>query len=121
MTKYRNKFLDMDEVRMDLGGPEYIKFRDDIYGVDKNLLDSPGPSVVSINGLIASYAVTEFMVGVTNIRKPVTLATYRGDVAKVLVNTDSPEEDCYYCNNIRGKKEKADIEKYVRGNVGDWL
>jgi hypothetical protein len=60
--------LDQEEVRQDLASPSERRDRDRIYGVDRNFLDEAGPSVVSINGVIASLAVTEFMVTVTEIR-----------------------------------------------------
>jgi len=119
--------LDLAEVQQDLSGPEG---RDDfgaIYGVDRTLLGEPGPSVVSINALVASLAVTEFMVAVTGIRPPRRLLNYYGHLVphrsdrQVTVSADEPWLDCYYCKGIRGVGEKADVERYIRAGVGQWL
>lgn len=64
--------------------------------------EHPGPSVVSMNGVVASLAVTEFMVGVTGLRRPAPHLTYRGDRAVVRASTDQPEADCYYCTQLWG-------------------
>jgi hypothetical protein len=42
---------------------------DEIYGVDRAALDTGGPSVVSVNGVVASLAVTEFMAWRTGLRE----------------------------------------------------
>jgi hypothetical protein len=77
--------------------------------------------VVSINGVVASLAITEFIVGVTGIRPPHHLLTYYGHLGKVTVNTDEPRPDCYYCKGIRGYRARADVERYIRAGVGRWL
>lgn len=113
--------LDMEEVQDDLGGPQNHAVREAIYGIEKKYLNKSGPSVVSINGVIASLAVTEFVVAVTGIRKPILLASYRGQESKVVVSVDKPKVDCYYCKSIRGKQQEADVERYIRNGVGEWL
>lgn len=75
-------------------------------------------SVVSINGVVTSVAVTEFAVGVTGIRKPRRNITYYGHFGKVTDGTDEPRADCYYYNSIRGIKDKADIKRYITINTG---
>lgn len=74
-----------------------------IYGVDRAALHQAGPAVVSINGAVASLAVTEFMVHVTRLRDPVGQLTYRGDLATVRRSMDPPEEGCFYCAAWRGR------------------
>lgn len=59
-------------------------------------------------------AATEFMVAVTGMRKPTRLMKYRGDMSKVIVNTNPPRPDCPYCKGIRGKQCEADVERYLR-------
>jgi len=79
---------------------------DRIYGVDRAVLDAAGPMVVSVNGVVASLAVTEFIALVTNLRSRFRYVTYRGDVGIVAKNTDPPNPDCYYCaqwNRTKGK------------------
>jgi molybdopterin/thiamine biosynthesis adenylyltransferase len=48
---------------------------DKIYGIDRDALATTGPSVVSINGVIASLAVTEFMAWRTRLREPAATST----------------------------------------------
>ena len=68
-----------------------------IYGVQEDDLGGTGPSVVSINGVVASLGVTEWMVWTTGLRDPVPLLEYRGATGTVFVNRDNPRANCYYC------------------------
>jgi len=113
--------LDMDEAQRELGGPDAGKLRQAIYGVDKDELGRAGPSVVSINGVVASLAVTEFMVGVTGIREPHKLITYRGEMGRVLLSQDVPTADCFYCKGVWGQGDRADTQRYIRSGVGAFL
>lgn len=106
--------LDIAEVQEDLESPEARKTRKAIYGVPQESLNEAGPSVVSINGVIASLGVTEFMLWVTGIRLPKRLCTYHGNMGRVTINSDNPAPDCYYCKEIRGKEDAADVQRYLR-------
>jgi hypothetical protein len=66
------------------------------------------PSVVSLNGVIAFLAVTEFMVGVTGIRTPWSLLTYYGSSGTVRVWTDT-KAGCYYCRSVRLAGDRSSI------------
>lgn len=112
--------LDVDEAGRQLAGPEGEEQRRAIYGVATTLLAGGGPSVVSVNGVLASLAVTEFMAGVTGLRDPIPLLTYRGWAGIVSKRAD-PLPDCYYCGMVRGKREAADVERYLRDGVGEYL
>ncbi|MGO9320686.1 MAG: HesA/MoeB/ThiF family protein [Solirubrobacteraceae bacterium] len=70
---------------------------DAIYGIDRAALDDGGPSVVSVNGVVASLAVTEFLVWRTGLREPAGFLTYRGDLGTVGRRADPPREFCAYC------------------------
>jgi hypothetical protein len=113
--------LDIAEAQAELSGPEGKRNRDALYGVLPDLLDRVGPSVVSINCVIASLAVTEFMVAVTGIRAPKRLSTYYGHSGKVTVSSDEPAPDCYYCKGIRGKRDAVGVQDYIRKGVGVFL
>ncbi len=108
--------LDMTEAQRDLASPEERATRKALYGVEQELLGEKGPSVVSINGVIASLGVTEFMLWVTGVRLPQRLTTYRGQTGRVAVSTDDPAPDCYYCKGVRGKEEAANIQIYLSTN-----
>lgn len=107
--------LDLVEAQADLISPEAKRDRDAIYGVPRKLLHEAGPSVVSINGVVASLAVTEFMLLVTGtINKPKKPLTYRASQGLVTIKTDEPTQDCYYCKGLWGKRDDADVQRYLR-------
>ena len=112
--------LDVEEAARQIAGPDGTEQRRAIYGIDEDVLAGGGPSVVSVNGVVASLAVTEFMAGVTNLRAPVPLLIYRGWQGIV---SQRPEvrPDCYYCKGLRGHREAADVERYIREGVGRHL
>ena len=116
--------LDREEARRYLAGPLGQCQRLQIYGVDESEMERAGPSVVSINGVVGSLGVTEFMVGITEIRSPHGLLTYRGDLGKVISpgpDDHRPLPDCYYCGYVRGRGSRADVERYIREGVGVYL
>jgi molybdopterin-synthase adenylyltransferase len=80
---------------------------DKIYGVDRQLLGQTGPSVVSLNGVVASLGVTEFAVWVTGLREPQGLLTYRADRGTVGARSDSRETYCDYCER-RWRSSRSD-------------
>jgi hypothetical protein len=89
---------------------------DNVYGVHRLHLPDSGPSVVSINGTVASLAVTEFMVTVTGLRRPHRARNYNGKMAIVTIppdNISAKAEHCYYCKSIRGIRERANLQKYL--------
>ena len=113
--------LDLAEAQEDLMGTSNRADRDRLYGVKKAMLGHSGPSVVSINGVVASLGVTEFMVAVTGIRTPKGLLMYRGQRGTVSLSNELPVLDCYYCRGLRGKRDIADVQRYIRAGVGEYL
>jgi len=110
--------LDVAEAQTDLMNPEVKHDQDTVYGVPRRYLGGAGPSVVSINGVIASLAVTEFMLLVTGLRTtPKRLITYRGHTGGVSVSTDEPKPDCYYCIGLRGKGDAANVHRYLGSGI----
>jgi hypothetical protein len=105
--------LDLDEAASDLASPESRRDREDIYGVPSDAITGAGPAVVSLNGVIASLGVTEFMLGLTGIRNPQSFLVYRGSRGVVSVNADAPSPDCYYCDHVRGSGDGASLNRYV--------
>jgi len=102
--------IDAAEAGLELGPDAARKERDKIYGLHRNVLGQTGPSVVSINGVVASLAVTEFMVEVTGVRRANRLSTYRGDLGKVFVSVDAPSPDCFICKGLWGQGAAANLE-----------
>jgi molybdopterin/thiamine biosynthesis adenylyltransferase len=107
--------LDIAEAQADLESPDGRLNHQEIYGIPTTALSQAGPSVVSINGVIASIAVTEFMVGVTGIRPSKRFINYRGDLERVTYKED-PAADCYYCQGIKGKGDAANVQRYIKRN-----
>lgn len=105
--------LDRSEASRELAGPAQLDERKAIYGVDLEHFEKAGPSIVSINGVIASLAVTEFMVEVTGLREANTLIKYYGDRGIVTNSNDNGKDDCYYCVKIRGQGDSADVDRYI--------
>jgi molybdopterin/thiamine biosynthesis adenylyltransferase len=106
--------LDKRDVRRYFESEEQRDREDAVYGIDRQALDTRGPSVSPINGVVAGLAATEFMVGVTGLRRPTRLQEYRAWESKVVVNTDFPRPDCLHCNGTRGTGAGADVERYLR-------
>ena len=74
----------------------------------------PAPSVVTLNGIIANLATTEFLVMVTGIREPNRKLTYRGMNGSVKVSTDQRKPGCYICEFLVGRGDAVDVGRYAR-------
>lgn len=88
--------LDQNEIRAYTESPEKRADRAATYGVPNTALDRAGPSVVTVNGVVASFAATELMVLVTGIRAPRAHTEWRGHSQQLLQHTDR-EKGCFYC------------------------
>ncbi|MBI3632552.1 MAG: ThiF family adenylyltransferase [Candidatus Vogelbacteria bacterium] len=104
--------LDQNEIRRGFSTDTEKNIDDRMYGVSQELLDGSGPSVVSINGAVASLAVTEFMVWRTGIRVPKKLLKYYGRKAEIRQSRDTPLKDCYYCKGIYKLKDVGQLRNY---------
>ena len=76
---------------------------------------------MSINGVVASLGVTEFMVAVTGLRPSKPVITYYGKMGRLTSPADAPAPDCYYCLDAKGLGDRADVQHYVRESVGAFL
>lgn len=97
--------IDHEEVRIYFESPEAKNDREEIYGINKDDLGDSGPSVVNLNGILASLATTEFMIYMTGLRKPKKFLNYNGKMGTLNNRTDNPNEGCYYCNSVRGSEK----------------
>ena len=86
-----HELLDPAEAGMDLLSDKQRKNREAIYGMPVGSLAAAGPSVVSINGVVASLGVTEFMLAVSGIRDPRGVLTYDGNRGVVLAKSAPPK------------------------------
>lgn len=105
--------LDLVEAREDLESVAARKDRANLYGMRPEDIAEVGPSVVSINGVVASLAVTEFAVAASGLREPHRLLTYRGDLGRVTISADKPAGNCYYCRETYGLEDQADVQRYL--------
>ena len=96
--------LDQEQIARDTMSPEQRAADARIYGIASDSLEGTGPAVVSINGTVASIAVTEFMVLATGIREPASYLTYRGDLTRITKSVDQPQDGCWYCTQLWDSK-----------------
>lgn len=89
--------LDEDAIRRAAQTEEQRAEDDRIYGVRRGALGGAGPSVVSINGVVASVAATEFMVWATGMRDPRRYLVYRAERGIITLPSDQPLEHCPFC------------------------
>lgn len=76
------------------------------------------PAVISLNTTIAGLAVTEFIMLFTGIRKPERMLTYKGMPRGVVTATnDAKRPNCLVCNSLVGKRDKADLKRYLRSGL----
>ena len=109
--------IDMDQAREELLSSEARAIhRAHGYGLGD---DVPAPSVISLNGVIANLAITEWLFMVTGFREPnrfVRYVAYRDGDPKnrnVVVREDRRRPDCYTCGYLVGKREEANIFRYA--------
>ncbi len=100
--------LDQNEIQDYFASPEQRADQLAVYGVPERSLGDGGPSVITVNGVVASIAATEMMVLVTEIRTPIAHQEWRGDEGRLIPVVDR-EEDCYYCGlrPINSQKDLA--------------
>ena len=94
--------LDQRLIRLEQMNDIELETERRLYGLDGDLLGSTGPAVVSVNGVIASMAVTEFMAHATSIRPPAPQLIYRADIPRVTISKDVPRSGCPYCARWAG-------------------
>ena len=86
--------LDDTDVRRFLASEGMRENEAAAYGVSANALLEVGPSVVSVNGTVASLGITAFMKIVTGQVLPYTTLTYRGDQGTVSRRVNEGHADC---------------------------
>ncbi len=94
--------LDQEEMRRESKTPAQREAHERIYGVRQGALAGTGPMVVSVNGVVASIAITEFMVLRTGMRELHSYLIYHGAQQVIRHSLDTPESGCYYCDGTWG-------------------
>jgi molybdopterin/thiamine biosynthesis adenylyltransferase len=90
--------LDQHLIRLEQMTDAELETERRLYGLNSDLLGGTGPAVVSVNGVVASTAVTKFMAHVTGIRPAAPQLVYRGDIPRVTLSKDLGRAGCPYCS-----------------------
>lgn len=107
--------LDENDVRRYLSSSGELENEAAAYGVPKSsLAPRTGPSVATINGIVAGLGVTEFWAAVTKLRPTHRITTYLGIESVLRKSTDVPGPNCYYCNLVRGSGDRAGVDRHLR-------
>jgi molybdopterin/thiamine biosynthesis adenylyltransferase len=113
--------LDSEEVRRSLRPPEARALEEAIYGVPRGALADVGPSVVALNGIVASLAVTEYLKYITGVLPAAQgVLRYRGRVGRVFLEAGRANESCPYCDTS-ATPEQIDWERHLRQGLGRWV
>lgn len=103
--------IDREIAKTELESPPEKEFRQRHgYGLGN---EAPAPAVVSLNGIIANLAVTEFLMLVTKMRPYNRKLSYKGMQGAVFVSRDKKREGCIICEGLAGKRESANIKRYA--------
>jgi len=94
--------LDQRLIRLEQMTDTELETERRLYGLKGDLLGGTGPAVVSVNGVVASMAVTEFMAHATGIRPPAPQLVYRADIPRITLSKDIPRPGCPYCARWTG-------------------
>jgi len=109
-----SSLLRQDEVSAWLDRRVDREFHRNVYGQQVQEQVDSGPSVVSVNGVIASLGVTELMVAIAGIRQPVRHRRYLGSCCAVTApDTVSAHHECPICQGVVGKGDDADIDRFL--------
>jgi len=103
--------IDLEAAKQALESPEERAYREKHgYGLGPQ---ARSPSVVSMNGVVSSLAVGEFIALVTGLRPPERMLTYHGMRGVVTKSSDTKRPECRICNDLVGKRDAADIMRFV--------
>jgi molybdopterin/thiamine biosynthesis adenylyltransferase len=92
--------LDQEQLARATMTTEQAEAHERIYGIGRAALAGTGPMVVSINGTVASMAVTEFIAFRTGLRSVNRHIAYYGNTSQIRFVGDPPATDCYYCRGL---------------------
>jgi hypothetical protein len=81
----------------------------------KRALGDTGPSVIFLNGVVASVGVQEFAMYINaDLRQPIPYLVYRGNMGILTKPTEAPHPNCYFCNAIWNGKMKSDVYRFAK-------
>lgn len=89
--------LDNAEFARERMTDEQRRVDDALCGVERDALGGSGPSVVTLNSVVASLAATEIMCLLTGLRPICRQLVYRGDLGTVGRPRETGRDGCLYC------------------------
>lgn len=105
--------LDQTEVRRYLTDEMQLENEAKVYGVDiDSLAIGSGPSVVDLNGIVASLGVQEFKLLITDPNNSARYLNYRGHLKSISKVSIIQNNQCYCCG-LYNKKSEANIYRYL--------
>lgn len=105
--------LDQTEVRRYLADETQLENEAKVYGVDKeSLAAGSGPSVVDLNGIIASLGVQEFKLHITDPKNSSRYLNYRGHLKSITKVQVGKDNGCYCCS-LYNKRHEANVDRYL--------
>lgn len=108
--------LDQTEVRRYLASEQQLENEAKVYGVDKNSLAiGSGPSVVDLNGIIASLGVQEFKLHLTDPKLQSRFLNYRGHL-KAISKVEVKQNNNCYCCSLFNKGSESNVVRYLIDN-----
>ena len=106
--------LDETDIRRYLSSSLELSNEADAYGIPMDYLSaSTGPSVATINGIVAGLGVTEFWVNTIGLRSPHRSIIYLGTEAAIRRSVDPPSHDCFYCTVVRGQGHASGVRRHI--------
>ena len=107
--------LEDREIQRWLETPEEKRTRDRIYG-QRVAADGSGPSVVALNGVVASLGVMELMLDIAGVRPAHGYRKYTGVHGMIVTPRDNAPDpaSCRICSEVRGQGDAADLERFIR-------
>jgi hypothetical protein len=93
--------IDISELAREQMTDEQREQRDRNYGLTPEEAGDSGPSVVTINGVVASLACTEALMFITGLRDPARQLAYLGHASVVRKNNSKGDPQCLYCTRWR--------------------
>ena len=101
--------LDHQEIRRELMSDKELEAEATVYGVSFEYLSDSGPSVIALNGIVASVAVFEWALETSGVRKARRSLVYHGLTGIVAIDTDPPQQDCIVCKSGRGSRGQGGL------------
>lgn len=102
--------LDQRGIRLWMSNEAELAEEDRIYGQSQI---GASPSVVALNGVVASAGVMELIAAITRLRRINRHLEYHPD-GKLVIDRSSSSPDCYYCGGVRASRDEGLLTRMRR-------